>query len=67
MEEKKRTLVNEEGEPKTPLQSTLEEGEDAKITNKKCCGSNNHVTIKLWHQEKCGSPSYVQDHTHTSK
>jgi hypothetical protein len=29
------------GEPKTPLQSTFEEGEDIENTNNKCYGSNN--------------------------
>jgi hypothetical protein len=67
MEEKERTLVDEEGEPRTPSQSTLEEGEDVEKTNKKCCGSNNHVIVKSRHQVECKSPSYALDCMHTSK
>jgi hypothetical protein len=49
VEEKERTLMDKEGEPRTPSQSTLEEGEDAENTNKECCESNNHVIIKSRH------------------
>ncbi len=45
MEEKEKTPMDKEGEPRAPLQSTLEEGEDVENMDKKCCGSNNHVTI----------------------
>jgi hypothetical protein len=58
VEEEEGTLVEEEGEPKTPLQSAYEEGKDLESTDKKCFGSNNQVTIELWHhEEECGSQS----------
>jgi hypothetical protein len=34
MEEEEGTLMKEEGEPKTPLQSTYEEGKELESTNK---------------------------------
>jgi len=67
VEEKDRTPVEEEGEPITPLQLASKEGEDIESTDKECCESNNHVIVQSRHQEKCGSPSYVYDHRHTSK
>jgi hypothetical protein len=61
-------VVEGEGEPKTPLQLAYQEGKYLESTNKKCCGSNNQITIESWHHEKeCGSPSYVYDHKHTYK
>jgi hypothetical protein len=47
VEEEEGTVVEEEEEPRTPLQSTLKEGEYKKNTNKKCCGSNKHVIVEL--------------------
>jgi hypothetical protein len=41
--------MEEEGEPKTSSQLTSEKGEDVKSMDKKCCGSNNHVTNKSQH------------------
>jgi hypothetical protein len=41
--------MEEEGEPRTSSQLTLEKGEDVKSMDKKCCGSNNHVTDKSQH------------------
>jgi hypothetical protein len=64
MEEEEGTPMEKEGDPKTPSQSASKEWEDAKNMDKKCCGSNNWVTIELWHQEECKSPSYVHDHTY---
>jgi hypothetical protein len=46
MEEEGRTPMEEEKEPKTPSQSTSKEGEDKDNMDKKCCGSNNHVTVE---------------------
>jgi hypothetical protein len=34
-------------ELKTPLRLASKEGKDVESTDKKCCGSNNHVIIKL--------------------
>ncbi len=68
VEEEKVTLVEEEGEPKTPLQLAYEEGKDLESMDKECCGLNNQVTIESWHhEEECGSPSYFCDHMHTYK
>jgi hypothetical protein len=70
MEEEKKNLVEEEKEPKTPLQLTSKEGENTKNTkntNKECCGSNYHVNIESWHQQECRSPLYVCYYKHTSK
>lgn len=67
VEQTKRTLVEKEKEPRTPSQSASEEGEDEESMDKECCGSTNRVMVKLQHQEKCGSPSYVHYRMHTSK
>jgi hypothetical protein len=45
MEEKEGTLVEEEGEPKTPSQLASKERKDAKNTNKEYCESNSHVIV----------------------
>jgi hypothetical protein len=66
-EEEEGTLVEEEKEPKRPMQSASKEGEDSKISDKECCGSNNGVSVKLRHQKECGSPSYVYHCMHTYK
>jgi hypothetical protein len=66
VEEEEGTLAEDEEEPRTPSQSTSK-GEDEENMDKKGCGSNNHVIVKLQHQEECGSPSYVHYHMRTSK
>ncbi len=50
--EQKGALAEEEGEPRTPSQSTSKIGEDVESTDEECCGSNNHVTIESQHQEE---------------
>ncbi len=50
MEEEEGTLVEQEGERRTPLHLASKEREDIENINKECCESNNHVTIKLWRQ-----------------
>ncbi len=67
VEEEGGTIVEEEKEPRTPSQLTLDEGKNKDSMDKKCCGSNNHVTVKSRHQKECGSPSYVHYQRHTSK
>jgi hypothetical protein len=65
VEKKKRTLLQEEEDPITPLQLTSEEGEDLKNKDEDSFGSCNRVIINLWHQVKGGS--YVQDCRSTHK
>jgi hypothetical protein len=59
--------MEEDKKPKTPSQSTFKEGKGSENSNKECCESNTKITIKLQHQEECGSPSYVCDYKHTYK
>ncbi len=64
-DEEKGTTMEEEKEPKTPLQWAFEEGEGLESSNKECCGLNTRIIVKSWHQEECGSSSYVHDCKHT--
>jgi hypothetical protein len=57
----------EKKKPKTPLQSTFEEGKDSKSSDKECCGLNNKVIVKSQHQKECKSPPYICHCKHTYK
>jgi len=54
----------EEEEPKTPSQSTSEEGKDIKSKDNESCAPCSQLTMELWNGEEGGSPSYVRNHTH---
>jgi len=59
--------VEEEEEPKTPSQSTFEEGKYTKCKDNKSCASCNQFTIDSWNGEEGGSPSYVHNCMHKYK
>jgi hypothetical protein len=67
VEKEGRTPVEEEEEPRTPSQPTPKDGEYENNTDEICCGSNNHVIVKLQHKKEHGSPSHVHYRKHTSK
>jgi hypothetical protein len=63
-EEEKRTKMEGEKKPKTPLQMALKEGEDLESSNNECYRSNDGISVESQHQEECGSPSFVHHHKH---
>ncbi len=67
VEQKEKTLEQEEEEPRTPSQSTFEEGEDLKSEDDESFGSCSGIIVDLWHQTKRGLPSYIQDYSNTHK
>jgi hypothetical protein len=44
--------LEEEEEPRTSSQWASKEGKYEDNMENGCCGSNNHIIIKLWHQEE---------------
>ncbi len=65
--EQKEGIAEEEEEPKTPSQSTFEEGEDLENEDEKTFRSCNWITMDSWPREEGGLPSYVWDHKNTHK